>query len=48
MSLVIPENTSVGYIRSGGNNLRLGFYAAEWNSLGGDSMFVLCEDEDHD
>ena len=23
-----------------------GFYAAEWNSLGGDTMFVLSGDED--
>ena len=48
MSLVIPENAGVGNIRCGGNDLRLGFYAAEWNSLSGDTMFVLCEDEGHD
>ena len=36
---------SVGNIRCGGNDLRLGFYAAEWNSLGGDTMFVLSGDE---
>jgi len=27
--------------------LPLGFYAAEWNGLGGDTMFVSCGDEDH-
>jgi len=36
------ENTGCG-----GNDLRLGFYAAQWNSLGGDTMFILCGDEDH-
>ena len=34
----------VGNIRCGGNDLRFGFYAAEWNSLGGDTMFVLSGD----
>ena len=36
----------VGNIRCGGNDLRFGFYAAEWNSLGGDTMFVLSGNED--
>ena len=31
----------VGNIRCRGNDLPLGFYAAERNSLGGDTMFVL-------
>ena len=39
---VIVEN-----IRCGGNDLRLGFYEAESNSLGGDTMFVLCGETDH-
>jgi len=33
-------------IRCGGNDLQLGFYAAERNGLSGDRMFVLCGDED--
>ena len=37
----------VGNIQCGGNDLRLGFYAAGWNSLDGDTIFVLCGDEDH-
>ena len=36
----------VGNIRCGGNDLRFGFHAAEWNSLDGDTMFVLSGDED--
>ena len=39
MSLVIPENPSVGNIRCGGNDVPLGFYAAKCNSLGGDRMY---------
>ena len=34
-------------IRCGGNDLRLWFYAVEWGGLGGETMFVLCGDEDH-
>ena len=39
--------THVENIRCGGNDLRLGFYAAEWDGSDGDTMFVLCGDEDH-
>ena len=45
VSLVGRYGIGVGNIRCGGNDLRLGFYAEEWNSLGGDAMFVLCGDE---
>ena len=38
---------SVGNIRYGGNDPQFGFYAAERNSLDGDTMFVLSRDEDH-
>jgi len=34
-------------IQCGGNDLRLGFYAGERNGGGGDTMFVLCGDKDH-
>ena len=47
-SLAIHWKNRVENVRCGGNDLRLGFYAAEWNSLGGDTIFVLCGDEDHD
>ena len=40
----ISTEAGVGNIRSGSNDLRFGFYAAEWNSLGGDTMFVLSGD----
>ena len=46
-SLGEPPMTHVENIRCGGNDLRLGFYAAEWDGSDGDSMFVLCGDEDH-
>jgi len=48
VSLVSWMTACVENIRCGGNDLRLGFYAAEWNNLSGDTMFVLCGDEDHD
>ena len=38
---------AVENIRCGNNDLRLGFHVAEWNGLCGDTMFVLCGDEDH-
>jgi len=42
-----PVSHSVENIRCGGNDLPLGFYAAERNGLSGDRMFVLCGEEDH-
>ena len=37
----------VGNIRCGGNDSWLGFYAAEWNGLSGDTILVLCGVRDH-
>ena len=42
----MPHDQGVGNIRCGGNDSRFGFYAAEWNSLGGDTIFVLSGGED--
>jgi len=41
-SIQIVEN-----IQCGGNDLRLGFYAAERNGGSGDTMFLLCGERDH-
>jgi len=46
---ITRENVTV-YVKNfqcGGNDLRLGFYAAEWNGGSGDTMFVLCGERDH-
>ena len=45
-SLAPSSILAVGNIRCEGNDLRFGFYTAEWNSLNGDTMFVLSGDED--
>ena len=47
----LPSNKQITIhvenIRCGGNDLQLGFYAAEWNGLCGDPIFVLGGDKDH-
>jgi len=47
LSLGYFSRPNVENIRCGGNDSRLVFYGAERSGLCGDTMFVLCGDEDH-
>ena len=46
MSLIVCLHSLLEIFNADLMILRFGFYAAEWNSLGGDTMFVLSGDED--
>jgi len=46
-SLIPSPTVPIENIQCRGNDLRLGFYAAEWNGGSGDKMFVLCGERDH-